>query len=179
VAYGILFIRIVFGLILAGHGAQKLFGSSGGHGPRQTAASFAGLGFRAPLAMALAAGLAEFGGGLLFACGLLTPLAALVIAVVMANAIATVHWRSGLWAINGGYEYPLSIWATAVGVAAMGGGRFSLDALIGWADNLSGLWWGVGVLGASLLLCAMTLTLGRHSPRPRAAVPANEVPRPT
>jgi putative oxidoreductase len=41
--------------------------------------------------LALAVGLAEFGGGLLLAAGLLTPLAALAIAVVMLNAIATVH----------------------------------------------------------------------------------------
>jgi putative oxidoreductase len=96
VASGLLLIRLVLGLTIAAHGAQKLFRSFGGQGPRGTAGLFEGLGFRAPLAMAVAAGIAEFGGGLLFATGLLTPLAALLIAVVMLNAIGTVHWRNGL-----------------------------------------------------------------------------------
>jgi putative oxidoreductase len=78
--------------------------------------------------MALAAGLAELGGGLLLALGLLTPLAALAIAVVMLNALASVHWRNGFWNTNGGYEFTLLIWAAAIALAATGPGRFSFDA---------------------------------------------------
>jgi putative oxidoreductase len=159
-SYGILLLRVVFGLTLAAHGAQKLFGWGGGHGPRGTAGFFGQLGFRAPLVMALAAGTAEL-GGLLFAVGMLTPLAALGIAVVMLNAIGAVHWPKGFWAGNGGYEFNLAILAVAIAVAATGPGRFSIDHLIGWADNISGLWWAVGVLGASLLISFLTLTLGR------------------
>ena len=96
-SYGILLLRVVLGSIVAAHGAQKLFGWFGGGGPHGTASSFAQLRFRAPLVLALAAGLAEFGGGLLLTAGLLTPLAALAITVVMLNAIATVHWRSGFF----------------------------------------------------------------------------------
>jgi putative oxidoreductase len=141
-SHGILLLRLVLGLTLAAHGAQKLFGAFGGGGPRGTAAFFAGLGFRAPLLMALAAGLAEFGGGLLLAVGLLTPVAALAIAVVMLNAIGTVQWRNGFWNTSRGYEYNALIWAVAVALAATGGARFSLDALIGWEGDLSGVWWG-------------------------------------
>jgi putative oxidoreductase len=90
-SYGILLLRVVLGSIVAAHGAQKLFAWFGGSGPRGTASSFAQLRFQAPRVLALAVGLAEFGGGLLLAAGLLTPLAALAIAVVMLNAIATVH----------------------------------------------------------------------------------------
>jgi putative oxidoreductase len=123
--------------------------------------------------MAYAAGLAELAGGLFFAAGFLTPLAALAIAVVMLNAIGTVHWRNGFWNSKGGYEYNLVIWAGAIAVAATGGGRFSLDSAFGWADNLSGLWWGVGVLVASVLISAATLTVGREEPeRTITAVPA-------
>jgi putative oxidoreductase len=161
-AYGILFLRLVIGLTMAAHGAQKLFGWFEGPGRRGTAGMFGELGFRAPYVTALAAGTAEFAGGLLFAMGLLTPFAALAIAVVMVTAVGSVHWRNGFWSTAGGYEYNLAIWAAAVSVAATGGARFSLDAALGWADNLSGLWWGVGVLGASLLVAALTLALGRR-----------------
>lgn len=163
-SYGILLLRVVLGSIMAAHGAQKLFGWFGGGGPRGTAGSFAQLGFRAPLMMALAAGTAELGGGLLIATGLMTPLAALAIAVVMLNAIGTVHWRNGFWNTAGGYEFNLLVYAAAVAIAATGAARFSLDNLLGWADNISGLWWGVAVLGLSALVSALTLTVGRRSP---------------
>lgn len=171
-SYAILLLRLVLGLTVAAHGAQKLFGALGGGGPRGSAAFFAALGFRAPLLMALTAGLAEFGGGLLLAVGLLTPLAALAIAVVMLNAIAATHWRNGFWNTNGGYEYNALICAVAVALAVTGGARFSLDALVGWADNISGLWWGVGVAGLSVLVSAITLTLGRHVDESGEAPPA-------
>jgi putative oxidoreductase len=161
-SYGILLLRLVLGLAMAAHGAQKLYGSFGGHGPRATAGFFGGLGFRAPLVVALAAGATEFGGGLLFAAGLLTPAAALGIATVMLVAIVTVHAPRGFWASSGGYEFNLLIWAVAVAVAATGPGRLSLDALVGWADELSGLWWGVGVAAGSVVAAAATLTLGRR-----------------
>ena len=169
-SYGILFLRVVIGLIVAGHGAQKLFGSFGGHGPRGTAGFLGTLGFRAPLLMAFAAGTAELGGGLLLAVGLLTPLAAVAIAVVMLNAIFSVHWRNGLWNANGGYELNLAIWSVAVSIAAIGAGRFSLDRLYGWDDNISGLWWGVGVVAVSAAVSALTLTLGRRHAAPVTAL---------
>jgi len=61
--YGMILLRVVAGLALAAHGSQKLFGSFGGGGPAGTRTFFAGLGFRAPLAMAFIAGLSEFAGG--------------------------------------------------------------------------------------------------------------------
>ena len=171
-SYGILLLRVVLGSIMAAHGAQKLFGWFGGGGPRKTAEGFSQLRFRAPLLMGLTAGVAELGGGLLIAAGLLTPLAALAIAVVMVNAIATVHWRNGFFNSAGGYEFNLLILTVAAAIAATGAGRFSLDNLIGWADNISGLWWGVGVIGASALVSAVTLILGRHPSRGPALRPA-------
>jgi putative oxidoreductase len=168
-SYGILLLRVVLGSIMAAHGAQKLLGWFGGGGPRGTAGGFSQLRFRAPLLMALAAGVAELGGGLLIAAGLLTPLAALAIAVVMLNAIGTVHWRNGFFNSAGGYEFNLLVLAAAVAITATGAARFSLDSLIGWADNISGLWWGVGVLALSALVSAITLTLGRRSSAERGA----------
>ncbi|HEY3543111.1 MAG TPA: DoxX family protein [Gaiellaceae bacterium] len=164
-AYGILFLRVIVGLLLFAHGAQKLFGWFGGHGPRGTAGFFGSLGFKRQhaLPMALMAGLSE-ASGLLFALGFLTPFAALAIASVMVVAVGTVHWRNGLWVTNGGYEFNLVLWAVAIAVAAGGPGRFSLDSAFGWVDNLSGVWWGVGVLVVSLLGGAVVLALREKQP---------------
>ena len=65
----------------------------------------------------------------------------------------------------------LLIIAAAAALAATGPGRFSLDRAFGWADNLSGVWWGVGVLGAGALSSLFLLTLGR---RPEQAPAAGE-----
>jgi hypothetical protein len=111
--------------------------------------------------MAVLAGLSEFGGGALFAAGLLTPLAAFLIAVVMLNAIATVHWAKGFWAAGGGYEYNLAILTAGITIAATGPGRFSLDNALGWAGGLSGVWWGVGAFAAAAVASLLTLTAGR------------------
>ena len=50
--YGLLLLRLVVGLLFAGHGAQKLFGWFGGGGPAGTADFFASLGYRWPARMA-------------------------------------------------------------------------------------------------------------------------------
>src|SRR5919206_2484072 len=120
-SYGLLLLRVVVGLTLAAHGAQKLFGWFGGHGPRGTAGFFGQLGFRREhaLPMALIAGASE-AAGLLFAVGFVTPFAALALASVMVVAVGTVHWRNGLWSTAGGYEFNLVLWTSAITVAASG-----------------------------------------------------------
>ena len=160
-SYGLLLLRIVVGGTMFSHGAQKLFGWFGGHGLRGTAGFFGSLGWRLPLLMAFLAGLAE-ASGLAFAAGVLTPLAALGIAVVMLNAIIVVHWRNGFFNGNGGVEVPLVLATVAVSVAATGPGRFSIDRLIGWDDNISGVWWGVGVAAAAIVISFLTVTVFRH-----------------
>jgi putative oxidoreductase len=147
---------------MAGHGSRDLLGSFGGGGLRATGEAFGRLGFRPPLLAALAAGLAELVGGALLATGFLVPLAALAIGIVMLNAIVAVHWRNGFWNLEQGYEYPLLLGATAAALAALGGASFSVDRLLGWDDNISGLWWGVGVLALTVVLSGFTLILGRR-----------------
>ena len=160
-SYGLLLLRVVVGATMFGHGAQKLFGWFGGHGPRGTGGFFGQLGYRAPLAMALLAGLSEASGALL-AVGLVMPLACLAIAVVMFNAILAVHWKNGFWNSAGGIEFPLTIATVVAALAATGPGRFSIDRAVGWADNISGLWWGVGVLGIACLISLVTHAFGRR-----------------
>src|SRR5258705_9169584 len=86
---GLLVIRLVVGLLLVGHGAQKLFGWFGGHGLDAAGASFEALGLGPGRRMALAAGGSEVAGGILFAVGLVTPLGAALLSAVMLTAIWT------------------------------------------------------------------------------------------
>lgn len=125
-----LFIRVVVGLLFAGHAMQKLAGWFGGHGLAGTGGFFESIGIKPGRTMALMAGLAELGGGLLFALGLLTPLASALIVVTMLMAIAKVHGKNGLWITQNGYEYNLVLLAIAVAVAATGAGDYSLDAVL-------------------------------------------------
>ena len=159
---GLLILRLVAGLTLASHGAQKLFGSFGGPGLPGTTGMFGKLGYRWPVAMAYLAGASELVGGVLFAAGLLTPLAALALIVVMLNAIITVHWSKGFFMTSGGYEYNLAIVAIATAVAALGPGRYSFDHELGIAGTLSGAWWAPIVVVAGLVIAFVTTTLGRE-----------------
>src|SRR5690242_8578993 len=90
-------LRVVVGLLLAGHGAQKLWGAFGGHGLAGTGAFFESIGMRPGRFNAQVAGTSEFLGGLLLALGLLTPLGATLIISVMTVAIITVHGKNGPW----------------------------------------------------------------------------------
>jgi putative oxidoreductase len=124
---GLLIIRLVVGVLFIGHGAQKLFGKFGGYGLKGTGGWFESIGMKPGVTMALFAGLAELIGGILFAVGFLTPLAALLIAGTMIMAIVKVHAPNGLWATSNGYEYNLTLVAVAIGVALIGPGKYALD----------------------------------------------------
>jgi putative oxidoreductase len=159
-AYGILLLRIAVGMTMAGHGVQKLLGWFDGPGLKGTKQMFRSLGFPAAAVTATLAALAET-GGLLFAVGLLTPLAALGIAIVMLNAIGSVHWKNGFWNSSGGIEFPLVLLVAAIAVTMTGPGRFSTDGLIGWDGAISGVWWGVGVLALAIVISTLTLATRR------------------
>ncbi len=92
------------------------------------------MGYRPAKPSALAAGLAEAGGGTLLALGLATPAAGAAAAGGMAGA-AAVHAPQGFFAQGGGYEYPASLGLTAASLAVTGPGRLSWDARSGHAFN--------------------------------------------
>ncbi len=146
----LLLIRVAVGATVAAHGAQKLFGWFAGHGLAGTAGFLESLGFRPGRPYALLLGGAELVGGLALAVGLLTPLAATVVAAVMVGAIAAVHRDKGFFAQAGGYEYPLALAVTALGTAFAGGGRYGLDHVFGW--SLAGEEWGVAAALSALAL---------------------------
>src|SRR4051812_32377554 len=156
---GLLVLRLVVGLLLAGHGAQKLFGWFGGHGPEGTGAFFENIGLQPGRRMAVAAGLAELGGGLLVAAGLLTPLGAALLTAVVVTAAWTAHRPAGLWASEGGYEYNLAIVAVMFALSGAGPGRWSLDHALGL--DLAGTGWALAQLGAGAVGAAVIVTLGR------------------
>ncbi|WP_219835021.1 DoxX family protein [Paenibacillus sp. R14(2021)] len=127
---GLLIIRVVIGLLFVGHGSQKLFGLFGGYGPKGTGGWMESVGIKPGVAMAVFAGLLELVGGAMFGAGLLTVLAAILLALTMLGAIVKVHGANGLWATSNGYEYPLVVLVVVIGVALTGAGAYSLDALM-------------------------------------------------
>jgi putative oxidoreductase len=157
---GLLVLRVVVGLLFMGHGAQKLFGWFGGHGIEGTAGFFEqAIGLRPGRVHATGAGLAEFGGGLLLALGLLTPVAAAALIAVMIVAVITVHWSKGIWSTEGGYEYNAVLMAVAFAVTAVGPGEWSLDNALG--IDLNGAGWALAALAAGILGGVTMLAAGR------------------
>jgi putative oxidoreductase len=155
----LLILRLVVGLTMAAHGAQKLFGWFGGYGLTGTGGFLEKLGFIPGRRNALFAGLAEFGGGLLLALGLATPIAAMLITSVMFVAVATVHVKNGYFNSNQGYEYNLLLVVVALSVAIIGAGPLSLDAALGIRD--AGPVWGLAALAAGLVGGAVQLATRR------------------
>lgn len=123
---GLLIIRVIAGLLIAGHGGQKLLGWFGGNGLDRTAGWFDSIGFRPGRVMAIIASSTEIGAGLLLALGLATPLASAGICGTLAVAIYT-HRNAGLWSAKGGFELALLYATCAIGVGLTGAGKFSLD----------------------------------------------------
>jgi putative oxidoreductase len=127
---GLLLLRVVFGLTVAAHGAQKLFGWYGGPRLEGFSGMLEKLGVRPSRHFALLAGLAEFGGGLLVALGFLNPIGPLAVVGAMAVAIVTVHLSKGFFNSQGGYEFPLAILVTMFVLSITGPGPYSVDALL-------------------------------------------------
>ncbi|MGZ5007420.1 MAG: DoxX family protein [Methylobacter sp.] len=123
-------LRAPIGLILAAHGSQKLFAWFGGYGLDGTGQWMASVGLTPGFAMALLAGGAEFFGGVALMLGLLTRPAAMVNALTMLVALFWVHWGQGFFLDTHGIEYALALLSATTALVFIGGGRYSLDALI-------------------------------------------------
>src|ERR687894_2549910 len=102
-----LILRVVLGSLLAGHGAQKLFGSFEGPGLEGTSGFMEMLGLRPGRPWAVLAGLSEFGGGVLTVLGLLNPLGPLGVIGSMSMATTKAHWGKPIWVTEGGAELPV------------------------------------------------------------------------
>ncbi|MBB1402503.1 DoxX family protein [Pseudoalteromonas sp. SG45-1] len=125
-----LILRVPVGLILAAHGAQKLFAWFGGYGLEGTGQWMASIGLEPGYWLAMMAGSAEFFGGIALAIGLLTRPAAVVAGFTMLIAIFSVHISNGLFMANNGYEYALTLLVVTLVLAIQGAGSFSLDNVL-------------------------------------------------
>ena len=143
-------VRVVQGSLMAGHGAQKLFGSFGGPGLEGTSGFMEMLGMRPGRPWAYLAGISEFGGGVLTALGLFNPLGPLGVIASMSMATRKAHWGKPIWVTEGGAELPVLNIAISTALMVREPDAFSLDRLLGirlprWVGP-------VGLLGILLTL---------------------------
>ncbi len=130
-----LVLRVLLGVVMFPHGAQKVLGWFGGYGLSPSLHYFtATMGI--PLAFAILAIVAEFFGALGLITGFLTRVAAFGIGIEMGVAAWMVHLPNGFfmnWSgkqAGEGIEYHILVIAIAVALMIKGGGRWSLDRLL-------------------------------------------------
>jgi putative oxidoreductase len=163
----LLIVRLVLGLGLAAHGAQKLFGWFGGYGLKGTGGWFESIGFRPGSLFALAAGLGEFGSGLLVALGLGGPAGPALAIVVMLVAILTVHLGHGFFVTKNGAELPLTYISGMLLLLFGGFGPYAIDAAFGltsWPESTAWI-----ALGAAVLMAFVNVIARRPAPKPTTA----------
>ena len=128
-------LRILLGIVIFPHGAQKLMGWFGGGGFTASMRWFESS-FHIPTIFALLAILAESVGAVALIAGFFTRIAALAISVNMLVAVALVHRKIGFFmnwtgtAKGEGFEYHILVVAIGIALMFMGGGRWSLDGVI-------------------------------------------------
>jgi putative oxidoreductase len=149
---GLLLLHTFVGAALVAHGLQKLFvfRLSG------TAAYLESLGFRVPRLLAMAVIGMELAGGTLLGLGLLIPFGAAIIASTMLVAARTDHRGKGWFITGSGAEFVATNAVIALALAAIGGGRYSLDSALGL--DLSGPTWLAAVAVAALAGAGVVLS---------------------
>jgi putative oxidoreductase len=166
-ALSLLVVRLIIGLAMAAHGAQKAFGWFGGYGLKGTGGFFESLGYRPGVLFAALAAGGEIAGGLLTAAGLLGPVGPALIILVMIVAAGTVHFKNGFFAQSQGYEINALYIAAALALAFAGPGALSLDAALGLRHDLTDAVNGI-VVAAGIVFGFLTLAL-RRQPAPATA----------
>jgi putative oxidoreductase len=167
---GLLVARLIIGIAMAAHGAQKAFGWFGGYGFKATGGFFDSLGFRPGLVFAALAVGSEIAGGLLTAAGLFGPVGPALIVLVMIVAAGTAHFKNGFFAQNQGYELNAIYSAAAIALAFAGPGALSLDYVIGLGDHFSGLTDWIAIVAAAVI-AFINLELRKTEPAASPAAP--------
>lgn len=131
----LLIVRIIVGIVIAGHGAQKLLGWFNGYGFDGTMNFFTqtmGL----PYLLALAIILAESIGMVALIAGLFTRALSGILITIMAGAVITVHAQYGFFMnwfaaqAGEGFEYHILVIALATVTLLNGAGSYSIDYFI-------------------------------------------------
>lgn len=177
---GLLVLRLVPGMLLTGHGSQKLFGWFGGSGIERTSGWMESIGLRPGRMWGPMAGLSEFMSGVLTSLGLFHPLGPIMSLAPMGMAMAKVHWGKPIWVTEGGAELPATNMAMAVSLIFTGPGRFSMDRILGirvpwFVVALVGLATAAGV-GLGLSNEAQELLASREKPSEELASPVPPSP---
>jgi putative oxidoreductase len=165
-----LILRLAVGGLMAGHGAQKLFGSFNGPGIEGTSGFMEMLGLKPGRQWAYLAGLSEFGGGVLTLLGFLSPVGPLGVIGAMSMATKTAHGGKPIWVTEGGAELPVTNMAAATALILNGPGKYALDRALG--ARLPG--W-LAPLG--LVVIVLTVLYGPSAEEPPAEAPAEEEAR--
>ena len=129
-ALGLFILRVIAGLTISAHGAQKLLGWFEGSGFSGTVKMQERIGLKPAWFWACLAIIGELGGGLSLALGLLTPLGAAGMIGAMFMAISKAHWKNGFFNSKRGLEFPLQLLSAALVIGLIGPGSYSLDALL-------------------------------------------------
>ena len=128
-SFASLLLRVTFGGLLAGHGAQKLWGKFGGYGLQGTAGFMESLGMRPGYQWAVMAGVSELFGGVLTALGMFHPVGPLMSLAPMATATMKAHAGKPIWVTSGGAELPVTNMSIAGALLLAGPGWFSVDKI--------------------------------------------------
>lgn len=127
----LLIVRLTIGTLMAGHGAQKLFGWFSGPGLKGTSGFVEQIGVKPGSVWGPAVAVGETSGGVLTALGLLHPMGPQNIASAMVVATRRVHWKLPVWVSAGGAELAVTNLAIALFLLASGPGKYSLDRALG------------------------------------------------
>jgi putative oxidoreductase len=123
VDWALLSVRVIVGIILFAHGAQKVFGWFGGHGLAEVMGP-KGPGGGGVVGLLVAVG--ECFGGLGLIVGFLSRFSAAANILIMLGAIYLVHGKNGFFLQSRGYEYNLALIGLLLPILIAGPGAFSL-----------------------------------------------------
>lgn len=119
----LLILRIAIGIIMAAHGAQKLFGLFGGMGIASTVKFMGAIGYLVAIG--------EFFGGLGIIVGFLTRFSSLALIVIQVGAIVKVHWANGFFlGQKPGFEYNFALIGILIAILIAGPGKHSIIRLL-------------------------------------------------
>ena len=162
-------VRVVVGLVIAAHGAQKVLGVWGGPGLAGWTQGVTRMGIRAPVFWAWVSSFSELAGGIAFAFGFFLPLVAAALTIQMGVAIERAHWGKGFWNSKGGIEFPFTLGAVAAISGIADPGAYSLDRALGLPAMGVGAYLVVLVVGTVAYLLSSRASGAERAKANRAA----------